>query len=122
MIWPDVAKRPSADALKQLHRRDLWAKYEVRDATQVNDKISRYLQHCTEQRVDGKSWNVREMFEELDPLMSAFEKYLPDETRPWEKPPSRTRGVVAMRTSYSTATPKVVLGQNPIPAKRNESD
>jgi hypothetical protein len=28
------------------------------DETQVNDKISRYLQHCTEQRVDGKEWKV----------------------------------------------------------------
>lgn len=124
-IWPDAAKRPSADTLKQLHREDLWEKYEVRDATQVNDKISRYLQHCTEQRVDAKSWRVREMFEELDPLMSEFEKLLPDGIRPWENPPDPNVRIVAMQETCSTATPPqrfVLVGPNATPAKRSESE
>ncbi|SRR5579862_6792309 len=103
-IWPDPARRPSPHTLKQFHREDLWEKYEVRDASEVNDKISRYLQHCTEQRVDAKSWRVREMFEELDPLMSDFEKLLSDR-RPWKNPPTADVKVAAMLTSCSTASP-----------------
>ena len=68
-IWTDPATMPPLDKLDRLHRKDLWTKYEVRVGTAVNDKISRYLQHCTEQRVDGKSWNAREMVEELNPVM-----------------------------------------------------
>jgi hypothetical protein len=104
-IWPDTATRPSAGTLKPLHREDLWDKYEVRSATQVNDKISRYLQHRTGQRVEGKSWRVREMFEELDPLMSEFEKLLPDKRCPWKNPPNPSVRVIGMQHSYSTASP-----------------
>jgi cytochrome P450 len=46
------------EVLKKLYRNDLWAKYEVRKADEENDKISRYLQHCTEERVNDKSWKV----------------------------------------------------------------
>ncbi len=101
-MWPDVATRPSAEVLNRLHREDLWTKYEGQG---VNDKISRYLQHCTEQRVDGKNWRVREMFEELEPLMSEFENVLPDKSRPWDSPPSPVAKVIAMQESYSTASP-----------------
>jgi hypothetical protein len=100
-IWPDPATRPSADALNQLHREDLWNKYEA----QVEDKISRYLQHCTEQRVEAKSWTVREMFEELDPLISEFEKLLPDTRRPWKNSPNPSKIVMGMQHSYSTLLP-----------------
>ena len=75
-IWLDPATMPSPVQLASLHREDLWTKYEVRDPrdqTQVNDKISRYLQHCTEQRVEGKEWKVGEMFAGLEPSMSKFE-------------------------------------------------
>jgi hypothetical protein len=82
-IWTDPATRPSPDKLRHLHRHDLWRKYEVREEEETNDKISRYLQHCTEQRVDGKSWNVTEMMGELAPLCADFEALLPDRTRPW---------------------------------------
>ena len=54
-IWPDQATRPNAEALQSLRRSDLWQKYEVRDQNRANDKISRYLQHCTEQRTEWKS-------------------------------------------------------------------
>src|ERR1051326_1475215 len=46
-------------------RPDLWAKYEERDKDDENDKISRYLQHCTKQRVIKKKWNVEEMYSDL---------------------------------------------------------
>jgi hypothetical protein len=106
-IWPDPATRPSAEALRPLHREDLWEKYEVRNETQFNDKISRYLQHCTEQRVEGKNWRVREMFEELDTLMSDFENLLPDKTRPWLTHPRPSATVIVGPVSLSTATPNM---------------
>jgi hypothetical protein len=103
-IWPDSATRPCADVLNPLQREDLWNKYEA----QVEDKISRYLQHCTEQRVDAKNWRVREMFEELDPLMSEFEKLLPDTHRPWKISLNPSVSVMGMRHSCSTASPAQV--------------
>jgi hypothetical protein len=75
--------------------------------------------------VDAKSWRVREMFEELDPLMSEFEKLLPDGIRPWENPPDPTVRIVAMQETCSTATPPhrfVLVGSNATPAKRSESE
>lgn len=102
-IWPNPATMPTPAQLAPLHREDLWTKYEVRDQAQVNDKISRYLQHCTEQRVEGKEWKVGEMFAELEPLMSAFENLLPNKDRPWGAPPTSLMLVVG-NASYSTAT------------------
>jgi hypothetical protein len=113
-IWPDVATRPGAEVLTRLRREDLWTKYEGQG---VNDKISRYLQHCTEQRVENKNWKVREMFEELEPLMSEFENALPDKSRPWDSPPNPVAKIMALQESYSTATPSnavIILGQGPL--------
>jgi hypothetical protein len=104
-IWPDATARPTAEALTQLHREDLWERYEVRDATQFNDKISRYLQHCTEQRVEGRNWRVREMFEELQPTLSEFENLLTDTTRPWENPSKPSAKIIVGPISCSTASP-----------------
>lgn len=109
-IWLDPATMPTPLQLASLHREDLWKKYEVRaprDQTQVNDKISRYLQHCTEQRMDGKEWKVDEMFAELQPLMSAFENLLPDKIRPWGTQPISLVVGAGMR-SLSTASPGTV--------------
>jgi hypothetical protein len=124
-IWPDQATRPSTEILRRLRREDLWTKYEVRNDTQVNDKLSRYLQHCTEQRVDGKNWNVLEMCNELEPLMKEFENLLPDKTRPWRNPPGPCAIVVAMQESYSTATPTqaaVLLTRNSNPTEKSGSE
>jgi hypothetical protein len=109
-IWPDATARPDAEALTRLRREDLWDKYEVRDATQFNDKISRYLQHCTEQRVEGKNWRVREMFEELQPTLFEFENLLTDKSRPWNDLPGQSRAtaiVAGMPVSCSTASPNL---------------
>jgi hypothetical protein len=93
------------EELKKLYRNDLWAKYEVRHNGEENDKISRYLQHCTEERVNDKSWKVREMFLELSPLIERFEKALPDEGRPWNRVPDKDLITVAMmQESCGTAT------------------
>jgi hypothetical protein len=129
-IWPVPATRPSDDTLKGLYQENLWKKYE--DKTQdrpERDKmatISRYLQHCTEQRVEPKSWNVGEMFNELKPLMSEFENLLPDKSRPWSKPPSTYAMVFPGHLSYSTATPRIMpvasIGLNLGPLKKNKSE
>jgi hypothetical protein len=102
-IWYDAATRPSAEQLRRLQRDDLWEKYE-----RVDDSISRYLQHCTEQRVEGKNWRVREMFEELDALMSDFENLLPDKTRPWLNPSKPSARVIVGPVSLTTATPNMM--------------
>ncbi len=99
-IWSDAATRPPAEALRHLYREDLWRKYEA-----VDDRISRYLQHCTEQRIVGKNWRVREMFEEIDSLTSGFENLLPDKTRPWLNPSEPSARVIVGPISCSTASP-----------------
>lgn len=99
-IWTD-ATMPSAEVLSRLRREDLWTKYE---GPGLPDKISRYLQHCTEQRVDGKTWDVQQMYNELDPLMSEFENVLPDRSRSWNIPPNPSARVIAMQGGYTTAT------------------
>lgn len=124
-IWPNPATRPSPAQLAALHRKDLWEKYEVRDPNdqnQVNDKISRYLHHCTEQRLEGKEWKVGEMFAELEPVMNAFENLLPDKSRPWGRHPSALVFVPG-HVTLSTATPPqktAVILSSPIRPKNNE--
>jgi len=81
-IWEQPETQPSNDQLSRLQREDLWKKYEGSHKGEIKDKISRYLQHCTEQRVEGKTWNVREMFEEIYPVITEFEKLLPNQHRP----------------------------------------
>jgi hypothetical protein len=93
----------SQDELRKLYRNDLWAKYEVRKETEPKDKISRYLQHCTEQRIEDKTWRVEEMFKELEPLMSRFEALQSDNHRPWP-PPSALRVTAFPEPSLGTAT------------------
>jgi hypothetical protein len=44
---------------------NLWAKYE-----RVEDRISRYLQHCTTLRTESKSWEVGTMNGELEPILA----------------------------------------------------
>ena len=107
-IWGN--DMPSANILKPLYRDDLWEKYEKRDPNNTaiaNDKISRYLHHCTEQRTDSKNWRVREMFEELAPTISKFEELLPKESRPWKTVLDPSPVVLfASETILGTATPQ----------------
>jgi hypothetical protein len=39
-------------------------------------RISQYLQHCTEKRIDAKNWPVAEMMNEIDPLLIWLEQQL----------------------------------------------
>jgi hypothetical protein len=104
-IWEHAETRPSTDKLNRLHREDLWKKHEVRGPRQINDKISRYLQHCTELRVQNKSWDVREMYEEISPVIADFEKLLPNQHRPWGEPPLTSEHVSLLSSNaQGTAT------------------
>ncbi len=109
-FWSD--RGISEEKLKELYRKDLWEKYEVRKEGQENDKISRYLHHCTEQRVQVKTWDVRGMLDELNPVITKFENLFPSR-RSWS-PPSKSIATLS-QASFSTATPRVVyapvLGQ-----------
>jgi hypothetical protein len=42
----------------------------------VEDRISRYLAHCTETRIVTKQWRVDQMYEELEPLLTQLEVHL----------------------------------------------
>ncbi len=90
-FWP--GKTPGNSDLTFLLRPDLWVKYEDRG---MPDKISRYLQHCTKQRVIKKKWNVEQMYGDLHPVIERFESLLP-EYKPATKP-------VALRQTASLGT------------------
>ena len=55
---------------------------QIRDrATELSEKhwqdISQYLQHLTDRRhLEQKSWEVNEMFEELNPILTDLETLL----------------------------------------------
>lgn len=93
---------PAAAVLAGLRRRDLWEKYEGR-ANQSS--ISKYLQHCTEYRIDAKDWPVSDMHNELRGTVDEFEQLLPDRTRPWRQ--SRAQGGVEVLSPKSSSTATV---------------
>jgi hypothetical protein len=92
--------------MKNLFLESLWRKYEVRDveAGEENDKISRYLQHCTQQRVRDKVWHVQEMFEELQPFMVKFEELIDDKHRSWGRSFPAQEVTLLLGDSCSTAS------------------
>jgi len=57
----------------------LRAKYEPPDA-QGGGRISQYLQHCTEKRIDFKDWEVSTMYNEIEPLLSDVDMHLGPDT------------------------------------------
>jgi hypothetical protein len=54
----------------------LFAKYEPSDKA-GGGRISQYLQHCTEKRIDDKQWEVSTMMKEIEPLLREVEQSLP---------------------------------------------
>ena len=71
-LWKKIQRKLPAD-LAQLHTegRKLWEKYE-----RVDDRISRFLQHCTTLRTEFKEWEVGTMYNELEPLLQKIEIWL----------------------------------------------
>jgi hypothetical protein len=102
IFWPDEHTRPAAATLEQLYRPHLWNTYEADNP----QRISRYLQHCTEMRVepiDG-GWKVGLMYNEIGELLDTFENLLPDKTRRWTVPALAVRSVVDGSVSAGTGT------------------
>ena len=94
----------------------LWAKYE-----KVNDRISRYLQHCTTQRTAMKSWEVGTMNGELESVLADVEKALRGNYQSWSPEPPVVFLTVA---SNSTATVRTFQSfaqsfDSPVPVKPN---
>ncbi len=54
------------------------------------DEISKYLQHCTERRVEKKDWKAEEMYHELGNVLSKFKQLFPRQAVP---PPTSTADV-----------------------------
>lgn len=96
-FWPS-ADIPTQE-LMQLRRSDLWEKYENK-----RDKISRYLHHCTEQRIESKSWDVQMMLQDISPVIEKFEQLLPLKERRWSNVPDRIRYLASASLSTATTT------------------
>jgi hypothetical protein len=64
-IWKWLKATPPKD-VREIHREGvkLWAKYG-----EAEDRISRYLQHCTTKRIESKDWRIDEMSDEIEPLL-----------------------------------------------------
>lgn len=99
LFWPKGETIPGRQ-LQKLYQKDLWEKYEGKEK---RDKISRFLQHCTEERVKPKDWNVSQMLDDLNPLIEEFEKLLPSKERRWGKLPTGPAGG-QLSAGYSTGT------------------
>jgi hypothetical protein len=65
-IWEKLKVSPPTD-LAKIHAdgAKLWAEYE-----EVEDRISRYLQHCTTKRTAAKNWFIDEMYNKIEPLLA----------------------------------------------------
>ena len=76
-IWQLCALNPPAN-LNDLYTkgRSLRHKYEPTDL-QGGGRISQYLQHCTQKRIEGKDWEVTVMYNEIQPVLVEIEKHLP---------------------------------------------
>jgi hypothetical protein len=86
--WP--GRVPDKADLDSMTRPDLWEKYDTHDN---DESISKYLHHCTEQRVERRPpWQVNAMYDELRPIIEKFESLLP-EYKPATELLTRTRGV-----------------------------
>jgi hypothetical protein len=94
-IWKRIHAKPPAE-LAQIHAagRKLWEKYE-----RVDDRISRFLQHCTTLRTEFKEWEVGTMYNELEPLLYGIESAI----RPARA--QQQRVMILDREANSTATP-----------------
>lgn len=71
---------PQQRQLDELRQQALWEQYE---GPNNPEKISRYLQHCTTQRIMPKAWEFVKMYNELAETLDKFESLLPDNRRPW---------------------------------------
>jgi hypothetical protein len=55
---------------------NLWKRYEPSDED-GGGRISQYLQHPTEKRIDPKNWPISVMNGQIEPLLAELEKHIP---------------------------------------------
>jgi hypothetical protein len=81
-IWAKLSVPPPTD-LAQILRdgAKLWAEYE-----EVEDRISRYLQHCTTKRTEAKNWFIDVMSEKIEPLLTKIVPVLQSQSHNSELP------------------------------------
>lgn len=113
ILWPDriwLAGRPDKAVLDTMTRLDLWEKYDTRDNPEA---ISKYLHHCTEQRVESRPpWQVNVMYEELRPTIERFESLLP-EYKPATRLFTLARGVSLLDGNSTANTRTIEIVQFP---------
>lgn len=101
---------PDKPDLDSMTRPDLWEKYDTRH----NDEaISKYLHHCTTQRTEAKDWNVKTMYEELQPVIEKFESLLPEYKPATGLTHGRVVGQPTLDGMSTASTRTVDLGLNP---------
>lgn len=93
---------PGPDVVSELHKEGAALR---ENAITGSDAISKYLAHCTEQRIVDKSWPVGEMYVNLEKLLPKVEGLLRHESRRW-KPQSRIEPLTIF--SMSTASPQIL--------------
>lgn len=97
--------------------KQLRVRYEPSDA-QGGGRISQYLQHCTEKRIDFKDWEVSTMYKEIEPLLSDVDKRLgPDKGILKSIPAVETLGDLSASTTVGTFTAAQVFHIEPTPKK-----
>lgn len=107
-LWGRVPMPPPPQ-LAEIHAEGakLWAKYE-----RVDDRISRYLAHCTTQRTEIKDWEVGTMYRELEPLLIQIEAALPPRPAYW---PPENQVLILGPASNSTVSSSVALSGHEVP-------
>src|SRR5207247_889232 len=101
-IWQSGV--PQKANLDYMTRLDLLEKYDTQDNAEA---ISKYLHHCTKQRIIKKEWDVRAMYEHLRPVIERFESLLP-EYKPAAKALNPKRVVDSASDAHSTASTRVI--------------
>jgi hypothetical protein len=87
----------------------LFTKYEEQD-----DRVSRYLQHCTTKRIDAKDWPIDEMNNAIEPLLTQVEGILQPANQLLQPVPAVQIWVPhAASTTVATATTAAVLLPKP---------
>lgn len=81
-IWAKLGVAPPAD-LAKIHAdgAKLWEEYE-----EVEERISRYLQHCTTKRTEAKNWLIDVMSEKIELLLTKIVPVLQSQSHNVELP------------------------------------
>lgn len=85
----------------------LWDEYEPGGKDGV--RLSQYLAHCTQQRIEPRDWDIDRMTGQIEPLLAEIEKRLPltNETLKRE-PPARFAGPFPASVTTATITASAV--------------